>query len=131
MDMKKLVVDVALESFALIGVVAALPVILPMWADYQPNPGGPIDSAMRRQAVAALAVNVTEDYVFPDKATPIAALLNQRLRNGDYDAIADGAKLAVLPDIAAAPADGMRVATAYLLRSELNNVDVRPLLPAQ
>jgi hypothetical protein len=131
MDMKKLVVGVALISSALIGMVAALPVILPMWTDYQPNPGGPIDSAMRQQAVAALAANVTEHYVFPDKATPIASLLNQRLRNGDYDAIADGDKLAVLPDIAAAPADGMRVATAYLLRSELNNAGVRPLLPAQ
>jgi hypothetical protein len=37
----------------------------------------------------------------------------------------------VIPDIAAAPADGMRVATAHLLSSEPNKAGVRPVLSAQ
>lgn len=197
--MKKLVIGVTLVSLTLIGTVAALPVILPTWENNRPKPVVPIDSAMRQQVVAALATKVGEHYVFPDKAAPIATLLNQRLRNGGYDTPADGDKLAealtadmasvahdlhmkvefrpdvlpagpgrrrprhptatvrlndhfvgpipnprsispitrsnregvgVIPDIAAAPAEAMRVATAHRLRSGSNKAGVRPMLPA-
>lgn len=39
--------------------------------------------------------------------------------------------IGVIPDIAAAPADGIRAATAHLLRSDLNTAGIRPMLPAQ
>jgi hypothetical protein len=95
----KWVVAPVLISFALIAVVAALPTILPIWEEYRPNPTVVVDRAMRAQAIDALVEQVNEHYVFPDKAKPIEALLHQRLRNGDYDAITNGDQLAkVLTD---------------------------------
>ena len=92
--MKKIVIGVTLVSVALIGTVAALPVILPIWQTYRPRPVVVVDGAMRQQVIDALMTQVGAHYVFPEKAKPIETLLRQRLRNGDYDAIADGDKLA-------------------------------------
>lgn len=92
--MKKIVIGVTLVTVALIGTVAALPAILPVWQTYRPQPVVVVDGAMRQQVVDALVTQVGAHYVFPDKAQPIGTLLRQRLRNGDYDAFADGDKLA-------------------------------------
>jgi hypothetical protein len=92
--MKKLVIGVTLVSLALIGMVAALPVILPIWAEYRPRPVVVVDGAMRHQAVEALVTQLEAHYVFPEKVKPIETLLRQRLRNGDYDALSNGEQLA-------------------------------------
>jgi hypothetical protein len=105
--MKKLVIGVTLVSLALIGTVAALPVILPIWQEYRPRPVVPVDSAMRQQAIDALVARVKDHYVFPDKAAQVETLLRQRQRNGAYDAIADGEQLAaaLTRDMASVAAD--------------------------
>jgi hypothetical protein len=92
--MKKLVIGVTLVSLALIGTVAALPVILPLWAEYRPQPTVVVDAAMRQQAVEALVTQLQANYVFPEKVEPIETLLRQRLRNGDYDGLSNGEQFA-------------------------------------
>jgi hypothetical protein len=96
--MKKLVIGVTLVSLALIGTVAALPVILPvilpMWEQYRPQSTVVVDGATRQQAVEALVTQLKAHYVFPEMVAPIETLLRQRLRNGDYDALSNGDQLA-------------------------------------
>jgi hypothetical protein len=107
MDMKKIVVGVALVSFALIGAVAALPLLVPLWYQFRPRPVVPVDSALRQQTIDALAAQVEAHYVFPDKAAQVETLLRRRQREGAYDAIADGEQLAaaLTRDIASVAAD--------------------------
>ena len=81
-------------SVALIGVVASLPIVLPIWQEYRPRPKVVVDIAMRAQAIDALAAQLNAHYVFPEKAQAIETLLRTRLRNGDYDAITNGEQLA-------------------------------------
>jgi hypothetical protein len=92
--MKKIIIGIALISFALIGTVLALPTVLPIWQQYRPRPTVPVDGAMRAQAIDALVDQVGAHYVFPAKTEQIETLLRQRQRNGDYNAFTDGDKLA-------------------------------------
>ena len=72
--MKKWIIRILLLQVALIGVVAALPVVLPIWEEYRPRPVVRVDAAMRRQAIESLLAQTSEHYVFPEKAKPIEAL---------------------------------------------------------
>jgi hypothetical protein len=92
--MKKWIVRVVLVSLALLGVMFALPTLLPIWESSRPRPAVPIDAAMRTQAIDALVAQVGAHYVFPEKTKQIETLLRQRQRNGDYDAITDARQLA-------------------------------------
>jgi hypothetical protein len=105
--MKKLVIGVALVSFTLIGAVAALPLVVPIWQQYRPRPVVLVDSAMRQQTIDALVAKVKDHYVFPDKAAQVETLLRKRQREGAYDAITDGETLAaaLTSDIASVAAD--------------------------
>ena len=46
----------------------------------------PFDAAAKRQAIAAAAKLLTDDYVFPDLGAQAAAMLTQNLNAGKYDA---------------------------------------------
>lgn len=110
----KWVVAPVLVSFALIGVVRALPAILPIWEEYRPKPTVVVDGAMRAQAIDALIAQVNEHYVFPDKAKAIEALLRQRQHKGDYNAIASGEQLAkVLTDDMASVAHDLHMKVVF------------------
>ncbi|WLI89343.1 S41 family peptidase [Massilia sp. R2A-15] len=119
-----------LVSVALIGMVAALPTILPMWQEYRPKPTVLIDRAVRAQAIDALVAEVHAHYVFPDKAEPIETLLRQRQRNGDYDAITSGEQLAkVLTDDMASVAHDLHIRVEFsadVLPAEFRPPAARP-----
>jgi hypothetical protein len=113
MEMKKIVIGVALISFTLIGAMAALPLLVPIWQQYRPRPVVPVDNAMRQQTIDTLVARVRHHYVFPDKAAQVETLLRRRQRDGASDAIADGEQLAsqkkvailIGPDTMSAPED--------------------------
>lgn len=92
--MKKWIIRILLLQVVLIGVLAALPVVLPIWEEYRPRPVVRVDGAMRQQVIESLAAQIGEHYVFPDKAIEIEALLRRRQRDGAYNAIIGGEQLA-------------------------------------
>jgi hypothetical protein len=83
-----------LLTLALIGTVAALPLLVPIWQQNRPRPNVVVDGAMRVQAIDALVANLNQHYVFPDKAKQIETLLRTRQQDGKYDAMTNGAQLA-------------------------------------
>lgn len=48
----------------------------------------------RRSVIDDLLVRIRENYVFPDAADRMASDVSQRLQNGLYDDVRDGAQLA-------------------------------------
>ncbi|WP_296943095.1 S41 family peptidase [uncultured Massilia sp.] len=89
------------REFALAGATTRLAVLLVMSSlalagafALKPPADVVLDGAMRQQTIDALAVELHRHYVFPDKARQIETLLRQRLRDGKYDAIANGMQFA-------------------------------------
>ncbi|MFO6446149.1 S41 family peptidase [Erythrobacter sp. NE805] len=68
----------------------------------------PFDPAVGREAVAALATRLEEDFVFPDKGRAYAAMLRANLAAGKYDgsASAEAFAKAVSADLQAVSPDG-------------------------
>jgi hypothetical protein len=133
--MKKWIIRILLLQLALMGVLAALPVALPIWQEYRPHPVVHVDAAMRRQVIDSLITQTGEHYLFPEKTKPIELLLRQRLRNGDYDGIADGETLAkaLTADLAAITHD-LHMAVGFspeVLPPELERHPGRRRRPAQ
>jgi hypothetical protein len=60
----------------------------------RPRPEVTVDDVVRAQAIDALAAGLDQYYVFPDKAKQMVALLRKRQKDGAYDGIANGVKLA-------------------------------------
>jgi hypothetical protein len=60
----------------------------------RPRPEVAVDEAVRAQAIDALAAGLDQYYVFPDKAKQMVALLRKRQKDGAYDSIGNGVKLA-------------------------------------
>jgi hypothetical protein len=60
----------------------------------EPPPAVAVDSAMRQQTIDALVAKLNDHYVFPAKAKQIETAIRQRQRDGKYDGITDGARLA-------------------------------------
>lgn len=73
-----------------------------------PAPEAPFDAAVAREAVAALATRLEEDFLFPDKGAAYAAMLRANLAGGKYDrsASAQAFAKAVTVDLQAVFADG-------------------------
>lgn len=82
----------------LIAVAVTMPVWRPAWEQHRPRPKLMVDEAMRAQAIDALVAGLNQYYVFPDKAKQIEALLRKRQKDGAYDGIGDGARLAAQLD---------------------------------
>lgn len=59
-----------------------------------PTPTVELDSATRLEVVDTLVAKFNANYVFPDKAKQVEAVLRQRQREGKYDAITDARQLA-------------------------------------
>jgi hypothetical protein len=93
---KKWIVIPSLLLLASIAVFATMPVWRPVWEEYRPRPKVVVDEAMRAQAIDALVAGLNQYYVFPDKAKQAEALLRQRQKDGAYDGITKGEKLAAL-----------------------------------
>lgn len=68
-----------------------------------PAPATPFDAAAGREAVAALAARLEEDFLFPDKGAAYAAMLRANLASGRYDtsASAEAFAKAVTADLQA------------------------------
>ncbi len=75
------------KRLAVISLLAAtaLPAIASAQMMLKP-PAAPFDAAAKRQAVVAAAKLLTDEYIFPDIGAKAAALLNQNLAAGKYDA---------------------------------------------
>jgi hypothetical protein len=93
---KKWIVIPSLLLLASIGVFATMPVWRPVWEQYRPRPKVVVDEAMRAQAIDKLVAGLNQYYVFPDKAKQIETVLRQHQRDGAYDGISNGEKLAAL-----------------------------------
>jgi hypothetical protein len=93
---KKGIVIPSLLLAASVGVFAAMPVWRPVWEEYRPRPKVVVDEGMRAQAVDALVAGLNQYYVFPDKAKQIETVLRQHQRDGAYDGISSGVKLAAM-----------------------------------
>jgi hypothetical protein len=93
---KKWIVIPSLLLAASVGVFAAMPVWRPVWEQYRPRPKVVVDEAMRAQAIDKLVAGLNQYYVFPDKAKQIETVLRQHQRDGAYDGISNGEKLAAL-----------------------------------
>jgi hypothetical protein len=76
------------------GALATTPSGRQLWERYWPRPKVVLDRAMRTEAIDTLVTKLNHYYVFPEKARQIEALLRQRQREGKYDAITDGERLA-------------------------------------
>lgn len=59
-----------------------------------PPPTVESNRAIQLEVVDALVAKLNANYVFPDKAKQIEAVLRQRQREGKYDGITDGKQLA-------------------------------------
>ncbi|WP_332848248.1 S41 family peptidase [Massilia sp. S19_KUP03_FR1] len=59
-----------------------------------PPPTVALNRATQLEVVDILVAKLNANYVFPDKAKQIETVLRQRQREGKYDGITDGAKLA-------------------------------------
>ncbi len=57
-------------------------------------PAVEVDRATRSEVIDALIAKVNANYVFPDKAQQVEAVLRQQQREGKYDGITDGKQLA-------------------------------------
>jgi hypothetical protein len=91
---KKWIVIPSLLVLAVVGALAATPPGRHLWERYWPKPKVVVDRAMRSEAIDALVAKLNAHYVFPDKARQVEAVLRQRQREGRYDGIADGERLA-------------------------------------
>jgi len=80
----------------LIGVVATMPLWRPVWEEHRPRPTVVVDAAMRGQAIDRLVTGLNQYYVYPEKAKQIETVLRQRQKDGAYDGIGDGRKLAAM-----------------------------------
>ena len=91
-----------LRRLAIIGLLATSALTgtaLPHMAVAQPasapqSPEFPFDAAVKRDAIAAAAKLLTDDYIYPDMGAKAAALLTQNLAAGKYDAITTQAAFA-------------------------------------
>jgi hypothetical protein len=91
---KKWLVLPSLLILASIGVFASMPVWRPIWEEQRPRPKVVVDDAMRAQAIDTLVAGLNQYYVFPEKAKQIETLLRQRQKDGAYEGIGDGNRLA-------------------------------------
>jgi hypothetical protein len=83
---KKWIVIPSLLVLTVAGAVATMPM--------RPRPKVVVDRAMRSEAIDTLVTQLSEHYVFPDKAKEVAAVLRQHQREGKYEGITDGERLA-------------------------------------
>jgi hypothetical protein len=118
---KKWLVIPALLAVALVGTVAALPVLTPFWLEHRPHPKVVVDGAMRAQAIDVLVTRLNQHYVFPDTAKQVETLLRKRQQEGKYDAISNGEQLA-----ARLTADVASVAHDLHMRVEFSPEPVPP-----
>jgi hypothetical protein len=93
---KKWIVIPSLLLLAPIAVFATMPMWRPVWEEYRPRPKVVVDEAMRAQAIDRLVAGLNQYYVFPDKAKQTELLLRKRQKDGAYDSISNGEKLAAL-----------------------------------
>jgi hypothetical protein len=93
---KKWIVIPSLLLLAPIAVFATMPMWRPVWEEYRPRPKVVVDEAMRAQAIDRLVAGLNRYYVFPDKAKQTEVLLRKRQKDGAYDGIGNGEKLAAL-----------------------------------
>jgi hypothetical protein len=77
-----------------LGVLAALPAVLPLWESWKLRDGVPVTAAMQAEAIETLATRLESHYVFPKMGTRMAQLLRTRQQQGHYRALTDGALLA-------------------------------------
>ncbi|MCD2519188.1 S41 family peptidase [Massilia sp. G4R7] len=84
---KKSAVKLSLIVLAICGAVAAVSAV-------RPDPEPVLDRAMRAKTIDALAAKLNAHYVFPNKATQMAAVLQRRQQEGRYDGIDNGYRLA-------------------------------------
>ena len=75
-------------------VIPSLLVLTMTGAIASPPPTGELDHATQLEVIDALVAKVNANYVFPDKAKQVEAVLRQRQREGKYDGITDGKQLA-------------------------------------
>ena len=75
-------------------VIPSLLVLTMTGAIASPPPTGELDRATQVEVIDALVAKVNANYVFPDKAKQVEAVLRQRQREGKYDGITDGKQLA-------------------------------------
>ena len=91
-----------LKTFAIAGLLATSALtcaVAPHLASAQAappaaQPAPVFDAAAKRDAIAAAAKLLTDDYIYPDMGAKAAALLTQNLSAGKYDAIATPAAFA-------------------------------------
>jgi len=82
-----------LLTLSVIG-ACAMPGMGRFWQTLGPEPRVVLDRAMRAQTIDTLVARLNDHYVFPDKAGQIGALLRQRQREGSYDEVNNGYRLA-------------------------------------
>jgi len=92
--MKKIVLWCLLTLTLTVVGALALPGLQPFWQQLGPEPKVVLDRAMQIQTIDTLVAKLNDHYVFPDTAQKIEAVLRQRQREGKYDGIRNGYKLA-------------------------------------
>lgn len=97
MKKKRLFIPFGLVA-TLIAAYATMPVWRPVWEEQRPRPSVAVDAAMRAEAIDSLVAGLNQYYVFPEKAKQIETLLRQRQKDGAYDGIGDGKRLAAKLD---------------------------------
>ncbi|WP_409267613.1 S41 family peptidase [Massilia sp. BHUDP2] len=78
----------------IVTVIAVFLVLAVFWLAFKPRPVVMVDRAMRTAMIDALVAKLNDHYVFPEKARQFEAVLRQREREGRYEKIRDGYRLA-------------------------------------
>lgn len=78
----------------IVTVIAVFLVLAVFWLAFKPRPVVMVDRAMRTAMIDALVAKLNDHYVFPGKARQFEAVLRQREREGRYEKIRDGYRLA-------------------------------------
>ena len=91
---KQWIVIPTLLVLGMIVAVAIVPVLQRAWDEYRARKEVVVDRAMRIKTIDTLVAELNDHYVFPEKAKQIEAVLRQRLKEGKYDRITNGYRLA-------------------------------------
>jgi hypothetical protein len=104
---KKWIAAALLLPVLAVGVIAALPVVLPLIDGQQNKSDMSVDSAMRNEVIDTLIVRLNQHYVVADKAKQMEQLLRERRQRGDYDKLtsADAFARTITEDLASVAHD--------------------------
>lgn len=111
---RKWVAVALLMPIVALGVIAALPTVLPMVAARQVQPDMTVDRATRDAVIDSLIVRLNRHYVFADKAKQMEQRLRERRQRGDYDKVTSAKAFArTLTDDLASVAHDLHMEVEY------------------